>query len=95
MRRTPGVYALVGTGTTSTCWYRYYINMLVPVLHQHVKPSFPTMGIFDIRTASVCKMSGILCPHWAFITLIYKVYAEFKMAARQSALKKSLLEEPV
>jgi len=57
-----------------------FTPLLVPVPHQHVKPSFPTMGIFDIHTASVCKTSGILCPHWALITLTW--YTKFMQNSR-------------
>jgi len=45
------------------------------------------MGILDIRTASVCKTSDVLCPHWAItrsLLDIYKAYADFERTARQS-----------
>jgi len=49
--------------------------------HQHVKPSLPTIGIFGIRTASVCKTPGVLNPYWISTPPPYLKYGIYSIVS--------------
>jgi len=54
------------------CFCSHFIIVPKPaclVPYQYLKPSLLKVGITGMRTASVCKSSGVLHPHWVITPL--------------------------